>query len=142
MTTSPEATDRLWATYHHIAKLDQAGKDSRGNYWEQGTWGCPASARMHGVDSAQAATPDVFYEADELCGTAMCFAGWYAVLNGKRMSRWGTVEGDSGRPMGVATYTQEDAGLGRDQRHDLFGAGNSLKTIAAELTRITGEDRS
>lgn len=147
--------DALWATYRHIAKLDELIEDEQGNIWAQTTYGEPRETHnARGTHAAQEAWETAwsdFKPAGELCGTAQCYAGWYAHLKGMEMNGCGHVlvrDGESTRRQEVASWVEEDGGvscftymLGEERTASLFSANNSLERIGEILVQITGEDR-
>jgi hypothetical protein len=151
-------TDGLWETYHHIAKLDELGHDERGNTWLQQRFQVPLSA-LRGRSEVQQLTPDrrgymfvpdtemewysrrihVFAETDELCGTAMCFAGWYGALHAPKTNGVGHVINERGHGEHVADFTARHCG---GHPVGLFAAANNLSDIRKALVLITGVDRA
>lgn len=141
-------TDGLWATYHHIKKLDELGCDERGNTWDQDTWGDRGDvySREQWVPSGDEyyILPEGLMELavpDQLCETAMCFAGWYCAYRGLLMDGAGTVV-VGGERRHVAEATTELAGLqGHLPELELYDFANTLEMLADWLTYYTGEDR-
>jgi hypothetical protein len=128
-------TDGLWETYHHISKLSEIGQDERGNTWSQDSYGKPAGSSATGWGIHHG-----FVAADELCGTAQCFAGWYVTLQGMAMNGRGIVlAGTQAAP--VADVARRHAGLTDLDVVRLFCSFNTLADIAGLLVDITGEDR-
>lgn len=148
-------SEKLWAAYHHIAKLAELHEDERGNSWAQGTYGLPTKFRSltdsnydylfrglnQSFDDAIKSIKDIYLAPDDVCGTGMCIAGWYVYLDRLPMNRVGNVLVD-GTPEHVSDYVQEDSGLDYIQRCRLFDASNTLDTIRVLLIEYTGEDRS
>jgi hypothetical protein len=133
-TGAPDV-DGLWAAYHHIAKLSELGGDERGNTWNQATWG-------RSSDNAGVQQIGRFVPPDELCGTGMCFAGWYCCLKGVQMDGHGAVMEPVAGRMRVYHYAVAAAGLrGNPWVSALFAAYNDVEGIGEVLVQITGEDR-
>jgi hypothetical protein len=130
-------SDRLWATYHHIAKLEELGGDEQGSRWFQGEWGVPA-ASAHRIDSD---TTNFMPLAEHKCGTSQCFAGWYVTLAGMPQDQWGRVKCGDGSVASVSQWVAADSGLGCSSAGDLFRGINDLGDIRRYLIRLTGEDR-
>jgi hypothetical protein len=139
--TPPVDTDGLWAAYHHIAKLRELGADERGNQWNQRTWGQPVSDAWT-VDLETRSYLGPYVPAGELCGTGMCFAGWYCCLKGVKMDGHGMIMDADRRRVPVYLYAALAAGLAGDPWvNALFAPHNDLARIADVLTQITGKDR-
>jgi hypothetical protein len=130
-------TDGLWATYHHIRKLRELGGDERGNTWNQGTYGTQ-DCDVDDVDIL--ACTELFFAPSELCGTAQCYAGWYAFDQGAMLNGHGEVF-EHGKVTEVSVWVRRRAGLTYLQSCNLFSLLNNLNAIADILTDITGEDR-
>lgn len=133
--------NKLWETYHHIAKLHELGQDERGNIWHQASWGHPRGLEPAVLELEPPVLELELVQGDELCGTAQCFAGWYGTLHGLRRSQHSRVEPAPGVVQHVSDFTEEDAGLEHIQAQALFTGSNTLPRIADLLAKYTGEDR-
>lgn len=135
--TAPLDVDGLWETYHHIRKLSEMGSDEHGNTWNQLTWGWPVR------DDGDSIAPQnrEYFSASELCGTGMCFAGWYCYLKGLKMNGYGYAADSYGSRIPIGVYVMRASGLVNRGAIPLFSPSNDLPRIAEILIRCTGEDR-
>ena len=131
-TVTPEQAEKLWKTYSFIAELAKAGGDANGNIWDQDYW-------MFSVGDEWMTIGTVIHRGN-VCNTAMCYAGWYAVLDGQKLRYGG---GGSayieGTDLSLREWVARDASLGRWSA-DLFCGHNDLETIRGLLVEITGRD--
>ena len=85
--------------------------DSRPETWNQGVW-----------------------KAETKCGTAYCFAGWTAAMEGARWHPLWSSTLDDGT--GVWAFAHDHLGLSGDQSEALFRGDNSREVIEDVLDMI------
>ena len=93
--------------------------------------------------AAVKANPDHWHQLQWItqrpgCGTAYCFAGWRAALDGytEESRRWCcAVDPTTGRSVSIPDYAEECLGLTSEQADELFHPFNTL----ADLERIVAE---
>ena len=121
-------------TIKEVEKLRQnpRSRKFKGLYWDQGDWLQPVS------DSEK-------YEDDktvEVCGTAMCFAGWTLYLDGfTKVDRdaWMMVNPENGDTVEIdmiSTVAAERLDLEYGEADRLFAGGNDIDHLAAIINDI------
>lgn len=109
----PDYTEALRAL-----ALGEGEPDPRPDYWWQGTW------KTH-LARAGFSTVQV-----EQCGTAACFAGWAAILDGEaERNPWESIADQARRVLGL-TFSQADR---------LFAAYNSREDLHRLVEEFTAD---
>jgi hypothetical protein len=106
----------LYETLDAVIAADTVGD------WEQGNWVVPSRSQDPGS-----------------CGTAACFAGWRAILDGVYLD--GMLVGRQGghKPReSIRMYAENRLGLTPEQDGSLFSGGNTLEDLKYMVNAIAG----